>query len=114
MAELELGFLDAVRESIDRSRSLARALYGRDVPYVLLTHVSPFNARMIPRVLGVYREAGSRFTTLANAERDSIYRADVEPGRPAGATSLESRARARGVPIPPRQDRAAMLEAACR
>ena len=40
-------------------------MYGRDVPYVLLTHISPFNARMMPRVLGVYRDEGFEFTTLA-------------------------------------------------
>jgi peptidoglycan-N-acetylglucosamine deacetylase len=114
LASLEGAYLDAVRESITRSRSMARALYGRDVPYVLLSHVSPFNARMMPRVLALYRAEGFRFTTLLAAERDSIYRHDTDPSRPAGPTSLEGRARARGLSVPPATDRTAMLAAVCR
>ena len=114
LERLERAYLDVVREGIVRSRSMARSLHGRDVPYVLLTHVSPFNARMLPRVLALYRTEGFRFTTLAAAERDSIYRHDVDPSRPAGPTSLEARARERGLPVPPREDRTAMLDAACR
>ncbi len=111
---LERAYLDAVREGITGSRSLSRALYGRDVPYVLLTHVSPFNARMMPRVLALYRGAGFQFTTLAAAQADPLYRQDTDPGRPAGPTSLEARASERRVPIPPRADRVAMLDAVCR
>jgi peptidoglycan/xylan/chitin deacetylase (PgdA/CDA1 family) len=101
----ERAYLDAVREATTRSRGLSRAVYGRDVPYVLLTHVSPFNARMMPRVLALYREEGFRFTTLAAAQADSVYARDTDPARPAGPTSLEARARGRGLPLPPRTDR---------
>ena len=114
MEALERAYLDAVRESLDRSRSLARSIYGRDVPYVLLTHISAFNARMMPRVLALYREQGVRFTTLAEAQRDSVYLADVDPSRPAGPASLEERASRRGLLVPRRTDRTAMLAAACR
>lgn len=114
LAALETAYLENVRESADRSRALARALYGRDVPYVLLTHVGMMEARMMPRVLEVYRQAGFRFTTLEAAQRDSIYRRDMNPGLPAGPPSLEARAWQRGLPVPPRTDRAAMLAAVCR
>ena len=114
LAALERVYLENVREAANRSRSLSRALYGRDVPYVLLTHVGAFNARMMPRILELYRQDGFRFTTLEAAQRDSIYQRDMNPGQPAGPTSLEARARQRGLPLPPRTDRAAMLAAACR
>lgn len=114
METLEEAYLEAVGESIERTRTLSRSIYGRDVPYVLLTHISPFNARMMPRVLEVYRNAGFEFITLAEAERDSIYRADVDPSRPAGPTDLAGRARERGLTAPPRPNRASMLAAACR
>jgi peptidoglycan/xylan/chitin deacetylase (PgdA/CDA1 family) len=114
MAALEEAYLEAVEESIERSRSLSRSLYGRDVPYVLLTHISPFNARMMPRVLEVYRRAGFEFTTLEEAHSDSIYRADVDPSQPAGATDLAARARARELPVPRGTNRGQMLAAACR
>jgi peptidoglycan-N-acetylglucosamine deacetylase len=114
LASLESAYLDAVREAITRSRGMSRALYGRDVPYVLLTHISAFNARMMPRVLALYREQGFRFTTLAAAQADAVYGHDADPGRPAGPTSLEARARERGLSVPQRTDRTAMLNAVCR
>jgi peptidoglycan-N-acetylglucosamine deacetylase len=114
LTALENAYLENVREAANRSRTLSRALYGRDVPYVLLTHVGAFNARMMPRVLEVYRQEGFRFATLEVAQRDSIYRRDMDPGLPAGPTSLEARARERGLPIPSRTDRTAMLAEACR
>lgn len=111
---LESAYLEAVREGISRSRSMSHALYGRDIPYVLLTHISPFNARMMPRVLELYREEGFQFTTLAAAQRDPVYRQDTDPSQPAGPTSLEERAGERGLPIPQRTDRTAMLSSICR
>jgi hypothetical protein len=114
MESLESAYLDAVREAADRSRTLSRSIYGRDVPYVLLTHISPFNARMFARVLGVYREAGFQFTTLAQAQSDPIYASDVDPSRLAGPMNLEQRAGPRGLPIPPRTNRVPMLNAVCR
>ena len=114
LAALEKAYLDNVREAATRSRSLSRALYGRDVPYVLLTHIGEMEARMMPGVLDVYREMGFRYTTLEAAQRDSIYRRDVDPSLPAGPPSLEARARERGLPIPPRTDRRTMLDATCR
>jgi peptidoglycan-N-acetylglucosamine deacetylase len=114
MEALESAYSDTVREGIHRSRSLSQTLYGRDIPYVLLTHISPFNARMMPRVLELYRQEGFGFTTLAVAQSDPVYLHDVDPGQPAGPTSLEARARDRGLAIPPRTDRTAMLDSVCR
>lgn len=111
---LDSTYLVTVRDAANRSRSLSRALYGRDVPYILLTHISAYNARMLPRVLELYRREGFRFTTLEAAQRDSIYRRDTDPSQPAGPTSLEARASQRGLPIPPRVDRMPMLAAVCR
>lgn len=114
LAALEAAYLDAVRESVARSRALSRALHGRDIPYVLLTHVSAFNARMMPRVLDVYRTQGFRFVSLPAAQRDPAYRADTDPARPAEPATLEAKAAARGLAVPPRADRTAMLAATCR
>jgi peptidoglycan/xylan/chitin deacetylase (PgdA/CDA1 family) len=114
LAALEKAFLENVRETAKRSRALSHALYGRDVPYVLLTHIGTMEARMMPRVLEAYRQEGFRFVTLEAAQRDSIYRRDMDPSLPAGPTSLEARARQRGLPVPPRTNNAAMLAAVCR
>jgi peptidoglycan/xylan/chitin deacetylase (PgdA/CDA1 family) len=114
MAALEEAYLEAVRESIERTRGLSHAVYGRDVPYVLLTHISPFNARMMPRVLEVYRQAGFEFTTLAEAQSDSIYRGDMDPSLTAPPTDLGVRARELGLTVPRGTSRAQMLAEACR
>ena len=114
MTALEEAYLRTVRESMERTRLLSQAVYGRDVPYVLLTHISAFNARMMPRVLDVYREMGFEFTTLAQAQSDSIYRADLDPGLPPGPTDLAGRARQQGIEIPRGDSPAEMLAAACR
>jgi hypothetical protein len=65
-------------------------------------------------VLALYRQEGFRFTTLEAAQRDSVYRRDTDPSQPAGATSLEARARERGLPVTPRVDQMPMLASACR
>lgn len=114
LAALEAAYLEAVRESISRARGLSQAVHGRDIPYVLLTHISPFNARMMPRVLDVYRREGFEFTTLEAAQRDPVYAGEVDPTRSAPPTDLGRAARERGIPIPRGTDRREMLAAACR
>jgi peptidoglycan-N-acetylglucosamine deacetylase len=111
---LDSAYLHNVREVARRSRSISKSIYGRDVPYILLTHISAYNARMMPRVLELYRQEGFRFTTLETAQSDSIFRRDMDPSLPAGPTSLEARARERGLPVPPRIDQMPMLGSACR
>lgn len=114
VAELERTWLAAARESLAATRAASRALYGRDIPYVLLMHVGAFDARMLPRLLALYREAGVRFVPLAEAERDPAYAADTDlalPPRPAG---LEARLAAAGRPVPARHSYAERLNALCR
>ena len=67
-------YLDSARENIAVSRDTARKLYGHDIPYVLLMHVSAMSAHMMPRVIQLYRAAGFRFVSLPDAERDPAYR----------------------------------------
>ncbi|HZC37192.1 MAG TPA: polysaccharide deacetylase family protein, partial [Sphingomicrobium sp.] len=51
VAELERMYLDAAKENIEVARETARKLYGRDIPYVLLMHVSAMSAHMMPQVI---------------------------------------------------------------
>ena len=109
---LERTYLEAVRETIGYSRQLSKAIYGRDIPYLLLTHVSAFNARMMPQVLDIYREQGFSFVSLAEAYRDPVY-GDGAGEAPPHAT-MEERAALKGIPLPARQDRTATIAAVCR
>jgi peptidoglycan/xylan/chitin deacetylase (PgdA/CDA1 family) len=112
VAELERLYLAAVRQSIVDDRDTAHKLYGRDIPYVLLMHVSAMSARMMPQVLRIYRDAGFQFVSLADAERDPAYRNYTDLSLPPPATRAEA-ARQKGVRLPAPPDYSAKLNAIC-
>ncbi len=99
VAGLEQGYLQAARADAEAKRALSAALYGHDIPYVLLMHVGAFDARMLPRLLAQYRAMGFRFVTLAEAERDPFYAAATDLSRPGPTPGLDRLARARGFAV---------------
>jgi len=113
IAKLEEMYFQAAREGIVYSRALSARLYGRDIPYVVLLHDSAFEARMLPRLIQLYRTAGARFVSLPDAERDPAYADQVDPGLPAAPKGLEGKALARGIALPTRTDFAPTLAAIC-
>jgi peptidoglycan/xylan/chitin deacetylase (PgdA/CDA1 family) len=114
IARLESSYLAAADAAIVYSRSLSKALYGHDIPYVLLMHVGAFDARMLPRLLALYRERGFRFVTLEEAESAPFYRSAIDPGLPSSPDSLEAAMAARGLPLPPAPGPGLDLDALCR
>ena len=94
---LESSYLAAADESITHYRQLSQTLYGRDIPYVLLVHVGAFDARMLPRLLELYRSRGFEFVTLQQAESDDFYRQDTDLKLPPGPDMLEGVAAERHV-----------------
>ncbi|HET7817414.1 MAG TPA: polysaccharide deacetylase family protein [Sphingomicrobium sp.] len=114
IARLEHSYLDSARQSIRFHRGLAQGLYGRDIPYVLLLHVSGMTARMMPRLLRLYRSEGFEFVSLEEAQRDPAYADQMDPALPALPQGLEGKARSRGLALPPRTDYAPLLEGICR
>jgi lysophospholipase L1-like esterase len=86
---LESSYLAAADASIQRYRQLSQTLYGRDIPYVLLMHVGAFDARMLPRLLELYRSRSFEFVTLQQAESDDFYRQDTDLNLPPGPDMLE-------------------------
>jgi hypothetical protein len=88
-------------------------VYGRDIPYVLLLHVGAFSARMMPRLLALYRELGFQFVPLPQAESDPAYAADLAPAPGGRATNLEQLAAAKGAQAQ-RTDYAVLLDRFCR
>jgi peptidoglycan/xylan/chitin deacetylase (PgdA/CDA1 family) len=112
ISELERLYLAAVKQSITDDRKTAHLLYGRDVPYVLLMHVSAMSAHMMPQVLQIYRDAGYRFVSLPQAERDPAYKeyTDLSLAPPASRAELAKRA---GVTLPAPPDYSAKLDAMC-
>ena len=101
IAGLETSFLAAARAQALRSRALSQAALGRGIPYVLLLHLGAFDARMMPRLIALYRDMGFGFTTLAKAEADPFYAGATDLSRPGPSPTLEAAAAAKGVAVPP-------------
>jgi peptidoglycan/xylan/chitin deacetylase (PgdA/CDA1 family) len=102
IAQLEASYLAAADATIDYSRAMSKALYGRDIPYVLLMHVGALDARMLPRLLKLYRDKGFTFISLQDAEKDPFYKNDVDLSLPPVPDTLEEAMRARNLPLPTR------------
>jgi len=100
IAALETSYLAAARTQAQRSRDLAHAALGHDIPYVLLMHLGAFDARMLPRLLDLYEQMGFGFTTLREAEADPFYAAARDLAVPGPTATLEAAARAKQVPVP--------------
>jgi len=113
IASMETAWLEGAEASIGRYRAMARALYGRDIPYVLLMHLGAFDARMMPRLMTLYQKHGFRFVNLEEATRDPYYRADVNPALAPDPQGLEGAMNARGLPVPAGYQRPA-LDSFCR
>jgi peptidoglycan/xylan/chitin deacetylase (PgdA/CDA1 family)/lysophospholipase L1-like esterase len=100
IARMETAFLEGAEANIVRYRAMAKALYGRDVPYVLLMHLGAFDARMMPRLLEVYKRHGFRFVSLEEATRDAYYKAEINPALTPDPQGFEGALAARGLPVP--------------
>ena len=101
IAQLESSYLDAASHDADFRRAVAKTLLGHDIPYVLLMHVGAFDARMLPRLLDLYRSKGFTFITLKEAENDPFYASSVDPSLPDQPDTLEGALHARSIPFPP-------------
>jgi peptidoglycan-N-acetylglucosamine deacetylase len=114
VAQLEAAYLSAAAASADYYRALSQALYGHDIPYVLLMHLGAFDARMLPRLLSLYRAKGFSFVTLEQAEADPFYRASTDLAGPDGPVTLEQAMAAHGVTFAPRLVQVLPFGALCR
>lgn len=113
VAQLEASYLAAADATIDYTRAMSKALYGRDIPYVLLMHVGALDARMLPRLLKLYRDNGFTFISLQDAEKDPFYKNDLDLSLPPVPDTLEEAMRAHNLPLPARPAPTVDLEAIC-
>src|SRR5690606_2247170 len=114
IAELETRYLHAAEEALAYSRAMSKALYGRDIPYVLLMHSGALDARLGPQLLAMYKAKGAKFVTLEAAQSHPFYRQDtvIDPGATEPAT-LEAAMKARGLTPPERGWNLRGLETVC-
>ena len=112
VAELERMYMDAAKLNIPIARQTAHLLYGRDIPYVLLMHVSAMSAHMMPQVIQTFRDAGFRFVSIAEAESDPAYRNDADLSLPPRTPDWKL-AQEKGVTLPQMPDLQPKLNAMC-
>lgn len=89
-------YLRGVDISIAQALAESKAVYGRTIPLVLLTHVGAFSAVTLPEVLSRLKAAGARFVPLAQAQADPAY------GRFGGGSLITREARAQNTKLPAR------------
>jgi peptidoglycan/xylan/chitin deacetylase (PgdA/CDA1 family) len=114
IAGLERSYLLAADENVGFAREMSKTLYSRDIPYVLLMHIGAFDARMLPRLLRLYRSRGITFVPLAEAEKDPFYQYDLNPKLLPGPDMLEGAMAEKHWSLPPRKDYSAELDKVCR
>ena len=114
VTKLEDLFLDSARTDLADRRAMAKAAFGRDIPYVLLMHVGDFDAHMLARLLALYRQQGVSFVSLQQAESDPFYRNDLDPRLPGFPDSLEAALAAKSGSIPRHASPADAVDKLCR
>ncbi|MBB4097637.1 GDSL-type esterase/lipase family protein [Sphingomonas kyeonggiensis] len=98
--KMEHSWLGNAAVQADRSRAMAQALYGRDIPYVLLMHLGAFDAHMMPRLIALYREKGYRFVSIEEAEKDPYYVPELNPALAPQPQGLNGAMAAKGLKEP--------------
>lgn len=94
VAAMTAHYLRGVDAGLSRARAESEALYGREIPFVLLTHMGAFSAATLPELLRRLQTAGARFVTLEQAQRDPAYE------RFGGGSLIAREARARNASLP--------------
>jgi peptidoglycan/xylan/chitin deacetylase (PgdA/CDA1 family) len=75
---LQAAYLQHFEQSCSFFEGLARQMFGRDIPQILLTHVNRLNADSLPDLLAQLRRRGYQFVTLDQALADDAYRTPDE------------------------------------
>lgn len=114
VAQLKKAYLDAADSTADQTRAMAKALYGHDIPYVLLMHVGALDAELLPQLLKLYRSKGYAFVSLEQAEKDPFYANDLDLSLPGEPDTLPAALRAKGIDIPAGTRPTVNLNAICR
>jgi peptidoglycan/xylan/chitin deacetylase (PgdA/CDA1 family) len=92
--------LDAYLEDFDARCAFyeerSRALFGREIPQILLNHANPLNARAMPHLLARLEKRGYTFVSLEDALSDPAWKSPDGYLGPWGPSWLHRFAAARG------------------
>jgi peptidoglycan-N-acetylglucosamine deacetylase len=89
IAWLRSSYLSTASEFIDLARAQAKLIYGREINYVLLTHLGAFSSTILPDALDLLKKKGFKLVTLEEAESDPAYESDPDVGMHDAGTLLD-------------------------
>jgi peptidoglycan/xylan/chitin deacetylase (PgdA/CDA1 family) len=90
-----------IMESVAYHRALARRLFEREIPHVILLHANRLNADHLADVLDALKAGGAKFVRLETAAADPAYRSPDRYKGPRGLSWLLRWAEAKGVRAAP-------------
>ena len=115
LQQLHDTYLSTADNFIVYYRAISKAVYGRDIPLILLLHVGAFDAHMLPELLTLYRSRRFAFVTLPQAAADPVYANDSDIAYTNGDTLTEQFAFKRGISRPAFPSKPmALLQTICR
>ena len=76
VARLKQMYLAAADRQFERDGKVEQAAFGRPIARILLLHIGPFDAEMLPELISRYRKKGVEFIGLREAIQDSAYKED--------------------------------------
>lgn len=100
------GYLRHLEESVVFYEDLSRAVFGREIPQVLLLHANQLNADHLDAVIDLLEARGYGFISLETATQDPAYASEDPYVGPRGLSWLQRWALAKGVDVPaePREE----------
>jgi peptidoglycan/xylan/chitin deacetylase (PgdA/CDA1 family) len=113
--QLKKSYMDGAADSLQQSRAMSNAIFGRDIKQVMLLHIGAFETVMLPHLLDLLKERGFTLITLPEAQSDPAY--SVHPDLLAhwDGLFLDMVARERHVTLPNDSNaRLSQLDAVCR
>ncbi|HEY4358363.1 MAG TPA: polysaccharide deacetylase family protein [Acidobacteriaceae bacterium] len=111
---LEDNYLKSAADNLDYAHAMSMALYGHDIPYVLLMHVGALDAKLLPRLVELYRKHGVMFISLQEASKDPFYKNNLDLSLEPHPDTLEEAMHLKGLPLPKREPLTVNLATICR
>jgi peptidoglycan/xylan/chitin deacetylase (PgdA/CDA1 family) len=93
IAAMKTQYLKGVDDEIIYMQAASQRVYGRTIPFVLLTHIGGFAAIMLPEVMDRLDKAGARYVTMEKAQSDPAYQLT------GGGTLIERHAALKGISL---------------
>ena len=98
LEQLRTSYVHSAMAELEGHTRLARAVFGRDIPYIWIVHATPLAQDLLGEVLTAMSDAGATFVPLESALDDPAHRA-LPAVSPLFVNHLERYALMHGVPL---------------